>query len=365
MHILKNFLLKIYFKYLEMKKDFNAKKTYKYLTKYKREKKNTVFYLGTPIHTNLGDLAQYYCIDKWIKQNLKEFDYVKLSADDLINRKANCIGILKKIYRPNDIIIFQSGYTTTDLGGCHDEMHCLIFNTLDNPYVLMMPQTIFFKSIERKRISSKSYSSDKNLLFLARDDISYDMATSMFNNIHLAKFPDIVTTLIGSFASNQKRSGIFMCCRDDSEKYYSDSMLDELMNKLNKIENIERGDTTLKMNADYMRNNIEKILFKEIERFSKYKLIITDRYHGTIFSLVSNTPVIVIKTNDHKVITGVNWFKGVYDNSVYYADNLDKAYVLAKNILEHYDYINLKSYFKEKYYDNLWIRFKEITGYKC
>ncbi len=60
------------------------------------------------------------------------------------------------------------------------------------------------------------------------------------------------------------------------------------------------------------------------------KLIITDRYHGTILSLVAGTPVIVIKTTDHKVTTGAEWFRGVYDDYVYLAESLQQAYDIAK-----------------------------------
>lgn len=88
----------------------------------------------------------------------------------------------------------------------------------------MMPQTIFFKNNKRKEETSISYSRDKNLMFLARDEISFEMAKNMFNNISIVKYPDIVTSLIGTFSnSNGERNGIYVCCRNDSEKYYSDN----------------------------------------------------------------------------------------------------------------------------------------------
>ena len=70
----------------------------------------------------------------------------------------------------------------------------------------------------------------------------------------------------------------------------------------------------------------EEYIEKEIEDYSRYKIIITDRYHGTILSLVAGTPVIILKTNDHKVTTGADWFKGVYDEHVFLANDLKNAY---------------------------------------
>ena len=75
---------------------------------------------------------------------------------------------------------------------------------------------------------------------------------------------------------------------------------------------------------------------------------ITDRYHGTIFSLCAGTPVIILKTTDHKVTTGADWFKGVYDDYVYVAKDLDDAYslcqkVLAKKLSYHINTLDCKS----------------------
>ena len=102
-------------------------------------------------------------------------------------------------------------------------------------------------------------------------------------------------------------------------------------------------------------------IMSEIERYSKYKLIITDRYHGTIFSLVAGTPVIIIKTTDHKVVTGADWFKGVYDDYVYLADSLEHAYELAVKIYDDDRTHNMSRYFDNEYYDKLRYMFENET----
>ena len=76
--------------------------------------------------------------------------------------------------------------------------------------------------------------------------------------------------------------------------------------------------------------------------------------------MISNTPVIVIATNDHKVKTGTEWFKGIYANSQYNADSLDEAYSLAMNIVKTNNTIVNKPYFKTEYYDKLKSRFEIV-----
>ena len=126
---------------------------------------------------------------------------------------------------------------------------------------------------------------------------------------------------------------------------------------------VTKTDTTKLGKTAQIVANAEELIDREIEEYSKYKLIITDRYHGTILSLVAGTPVIIIKTTDHKVTTGADWFKGIYDSHVYLADDLDDAYKIAKNILSNDLSYNLKPYFEQEYYDKLSQLFNNIiTG---
>lgn len=314
-----------------------------------------IFYLGTTTHNNLGDNAQFYCIREWIRRNFHEYPVYEFIAPAIVHPKLHFITKFKKELRQNDIIVFQSGYTTQDLGGQHEEMHRLIIDNCPSANILMMPQTIFFTHKENEQRCSDSYNKAEHMLFLARDIISYNKSKVMFPHITTMVFPDIVTTLIGQYYFDNKRDGVLLCRRNDGEKYYSEAELVLLANKIeqNLSLSVEISDTSINMGTNKLHQNLKAVLECEFEKYSRYKLIITDRYHGTIFSLIAGTPVIVIKTNDHKVITGIDWFKGIYDDYVYYADTLDDAYCIAKNILTKDFSHKLEPYFVSNYYDKL------------
>lgn len=325
-------------------------------------RKRIIYYCGIPAHGNLGDLAQGVCIRRWISEHYPNFYLAEIETNALVNTRHSCLKKLGNVFNnERDFVIFQSGYTTTDLGGFADIMHQAVIKTLPNARILMMPQTIFFKSDERKKLCSKVYNSHKNMLFLARDTVSYSMAEDMFPDLNIKCFPDIVTTLIGSMDNNEKkiREGIIFCLRDDSEKFYSDSDLQILIDKCEKTEKIRRTDTT---KGKAVVKDAESYIFAEIEEYSKYKVMITDRYHGTILSLVAGTPVIIIKTTDHKVTTGADWFKNVYDDHVYLAQDLEDAYRLAIEIINKDVSYSLPSYFKEHYYDKLPYIFENMNN---
>lgn len=321
---------------------------------HRTEGRKRVFYLGRTENNNLGDNGQYYCIKNWIKENYADYELYITPSSHISSHTYLWLRKFKKNFNYSmDIIIFQSGYCTQDLGGDHPRMHELICANLKDARILMMPQTIYFQHEKNKQRTALNHDGAKNMLFLARDRVSYEMALEMFPHIRMMLFPDIVTTLIGKWQFHNKRDRIFLCCRDDGEKFYSDVEIGKLRDRLSILAPVDFGDTQSSLSGDQLREVLESAIKKEVERLSQYKVVITDRYHGTIYALCANTPVIIIKTKDHKVTTGADWFKGVYDNHVYVATDLDDAFNKAVKICDDFDYIQLQPYFEEHFYNKL------------
>ena len=118
------------------------------------------------------------------------------------------------------------------------------------------------------------------------------------------------------------------------------------------ITRVIQKDTTIKENFMKIRSDLERYVWAEIESYSNYEVTITDRYHG----------VIILKTTDHKVTTGADWFKGVYDDYVYVAKDLDDAYSLCQKVLAKKLSYHILPYFKTKYYDGLKELFSKIMN---
>ena len=77
---------------------------------------------------------------------------------------------------------------------------------------------------------------------------------------------------------------------------------------------------------DFIVRNTEEIVTEKIKEFSSYDLIITDLYHGMIFSVIANTPVVVLPSSDHKISSGVQFFKAAseFDKRVYFFENIER-----------------------------------------
>lgn len=326
---------------------------YKYIKNLKSQDflSKKIYYFGVPEHSNLGDLAQCFCIRKYLKEQYPEYRIIEVPSRIYLDNIMGVRNYIINIMHKKDLVFFQSGYCTQDIGGREDLMHQMVISDFPDNQMVMMPQTIYFKSSDREKQTSLIYNNHKHLLFLARDTVSYEKAKLMFPDVEVHKFPDIVTTLIGKYNFQNDRKGILFCIRNDSEKLYSDADIAKLKrNLLRFCEPQEQLDTTIREEYYVILEDLQKYIESFIEKFSHFKVIVTDRYHGTIFSLIANTPVVVIKTIDHKVKTGVDWFKGIYDSQVYYADSLEEAEQVVARILMDYVTERNKSYFMEKYY---------------
>ena len=320
-----------------------------------------------PLHPNLGDQAQLMCTDKWLNENYSDYKVIHLGIlgstlnfDPLLHTLLNAmsamltITVMKLKARHDDIFIGHSGYFFIDhhtgYKAFMDMMHYFPHNKM-----IILPQTINFHTPMVKQHVSREFAKAKNVILLCRDRVSYDIAKEMFPTTSLLLYPDIVTSLIGTRHYNNKRNGVLFCMRNDIEAFYKPEQIEVLMSQFGNIRE-DIVDTTLKgISNKQMAKRRDQLINEMIEKISTYRCVITDRYHGTIFSAIASTPVIVISSADHKLSSGVNWFPNdVYDGYIYYAKDLSEAYTLAQQILNRTDYeYNNPPYFKNNYWDVL------------
>lgn len=312
-----------------------------------------IFFLGCPNHVNMGDQAQTYCTLSWFKRFEPEYQVFDYALAYLRKNDAFVLKVLRKRMQKSDKIYIHSGYRITDLYAA-EKVHRTIIKLFHDWPIIFLPQTIYFSSKEEEAISARIYAAHPNITIICRDEISFKNAKTIFPTCKLMLKPDIVTTLIGRFPMPaHKRQGILLCMRNDKESLFCKEDLQKIYNRYQEHENIILTDTSSNAYVYQINHNREKHIKKIVSMFSKYKVIITDRYHGTIFALVSNTPVIVIPTTDHKVTSGLRWFPDDYASYVRQANNVEEIlYVVDEMLNADFSYC-LPDYFYKNYYENL------------
>lgn len=285
------------------------------LRKMMEMKSPRIILLGAPAHSNLGDQAQTYCIQSLVRKIWPERGVAVFEGNPLRKNYYYLLYFIRKIIAPEDILFVHSGYHCTDLFQKEEDLNEKIVRLFPERKIVFFPQTIHFKSEDSLERSKKIYNSHGNLTIMCRDEVSYGLAKEYYTKCKLILMPDVVTSLIGRRSYSENRKGIMLCLRgaENEESNITEEQKQLLINKLTELREVKVTDTDSPLKWSEIREKRGEVIEKEIAFYSQFELIVTDRYHGMIFSLIANTPVIVIPSSDHKLSSGVRWFpKEIY-----------------------------------------------------
>ncbi|MFW5804025.1 MAG: polysaccharide pyruvyl transferase family protein [bacterium] len=316
MHVFKKILIKLinnniaqgYLKRRQQKKEqaLFFKKHSKYIGKQK------ILYALTPPPklSNIGDHGQVVAIYKWLRDNYPNMPIIEID-------KSECVTMIKplnKIINKNDLIFIHSGGNLGDRGIWSETGRRSIIQNFPKNKIVSLPQTIYFSETEKgsaeKKTTELIYNQHKNLTVIGRDLESGKLAKKMFPNCKTFAIPDFVLYLKADDllkSRNNNPKGSLLCLRNDNESILTETERNRLINKA--ITPVENFDTTIDkpiettLRLEYLMNTLKY--------FDKFKIIITDRYHGLIFATILQKPTIVLPTIDHKLTSAFDWFQEI------------------------------------------------------
>ncbi len=294
--------------------------------------KFTIYLFANPIHSNLGDQAQTLCILRWFK---KYYPTYKVICIPMQLCTSYTFSLLELKVNETDKIFIHSGYLTCEMYNYLPFM-CEIVERFSNNNIIILPQTINIETKYMQEYVAQRYNKHRKLTLMCRDDVSYNKAKDLFT-CNLLLYPDFVTTLIGDseFNYNNTRNGILFVIRDDKEKLYMDNHINKLKHEFElKGIKVHQIDTTIDVSPFTWIWNRERMIKKYLNLFSKYEIVVTDRYHGTIFSQIVSTPTIVLSSKDHKLSSGIKWFPNEeFDGRIFFAKDIHEVLQLSEHIL--------------------------------
>jgi pyruvyl transferase EpsI len=319
---------------------------------FKNRKK--VFLMATPDHHNMGDHAIAIAELKWINNNFPGYEILEFSESNLMQNKHFLLRLLPIIYKKGDFVFMHGGGNLGERYLSLERLRRNIIKFFKNAPIIMFPQSMYFSNSERgqleRSITAKVYNSHKNLTLLFREETSYKNGKQLFSKCKTLLVPDMVTYIANDFPypDLKDRDGILFCIRDDIESYYNKKLLAEIEEKLSQSGiYIEKQDTLLQKSVSQIER--EKELENLLERFRKVRVVITDRFHGVIFSVITHTPCIALRSSDHKIIDGIKWFKDL--DYIFYAEDVSKVQEFVNIALNKESRCEID--FGEKYFNNL------------
>lgn len=286
---------------------------------------------GLPTHGNIGDAAIVLAEEKFIRDNLNQYEYIKVLDDDTLER----IDEIKQLVTPEDIIILHGGGNLGDQYMICEERRRMVILAFPNNKIILMPQSIYFNDTEfgRKELETtkRLYNKHKNLTLVAREQVSFEIMKKEFQNLNVILTPDIVMYL--NETQETQRQGILLAMRKDVEKI----LTEEQMGKIHEIIDKYFTDKTLTDTHLGWKNIFcdirQKVVESKFDEFRKAKLVITDRLHGMIFSAITSTPCIALGNYNHKIESSFEWLKSQgYIKFIKSIDELEDAILQLKDL---------------------------------
>ena len=276
--------------------------------------KPKIFYLQTPEHCNIGDLAIAYFSRKFLSDIFPNNIILEYTYNDILG--AN--NLIQKFINSKDIIFLHGGGNLGNLYLNEEILRREIIKYYHKNRIIILPQSIYWTEDEEGKkeleISKRIYNSHNNLTIFARDKKSYKFAKEYFYNNKVFLMPDIVLYKqnINNHTDLIKRKEVIFLLRKDKEKIINDNIINSMKDYINYIgSNYDISDTHLQKHINISISERESYIFNILDKLLNYKLCVTDRFHGVIFSYLTNTPCIVFNSLDHKIEYGVKWFENV------------------------------------------------------
>ena len=267
-----------------------------------------IVYFELPCFDNLGDHAIAYVSKEMLQSFCNEHKEYQLFVVDGWNID-KAISTLKKKLTPEDVVICQGGGNFGSLYEFAEIYRGKVFKYLKNSRIILMPQTCFYSEDETGR---KALEEDKRLIadckditLFARDEKSLDFMRDNFD-ADVEFLHDTVSLFDAQPFSSEKRDGIVICLRSDKEGTLKVENKKEIIQRAE-----ERGRTHITdtcTNYEVKLSERQKVLEDKWKLWGSSKLVITDRLHGMIFSIITKTPCIVIGNNHFKVYEAYKTF---------------------------------------------------------
>lgn len=265
--------------------------------------------LDIPNHVNVGDLLIWQ----------GELEFLKRIG---INLKYSCSKEFfnEKRIRKRDILLLHGGGNFGDLWEKHQMFREEIISKFKENKIILLPQTVYFKNPKNILRCVTIFSSHPDLTLCARDKKSYIFLKNNFKENKIIMIPDMAFCIAPNNYKYKLNGKVLYINRKDKEylikrnlsfiKYLEikdwptikQGLLLNLPLICNAFFDKIKWKVSFKLNINledkfYIFKNRRKLINKGINFINKYDLIITDRLHGAILSLLLNKKVILLNNS--------------------------------------------------------------------
>lgn len=304
-----------------------------------------IYFIGTPSHYNLGDHVIAFAIKEYLQKVLPDAPITEVSIQEF----PYMLGIMKRTIGRDDLIILQGGGNMGNIYWTNERIRREVIRHFPDNHIIIFPETIYYENTVYGNAdlaeSINIYRKAKHLTICAREKVSYQTMKGYYTHADVILTPDIACSY--KFKIPKIRNGtVKLFFRSDRE-----SCIDSGMQKI--TEQILDGMGQPYMFSDMMyqskgyigRANRNYIVEQKVREISEAKLVVTDRLHAMILSVLTGTPCLVFYGYNHKIeSTFRTWFHEIpyialLENPAQLADGMERVMKAAeqKEAVQNWD----------------------------
>lgn len=287
-----------------------------------------VYFLGVPEHGNMGDQAIALAMNELINRYYPEYEILNFKMSETLGA---ILPIMKDCNKRDLFILIGGGNMGIEYFG-NEEVRRLVIEAFPRNKIIIFPQTIDYGTSEEGKSelikAERIYSQHRDLHIFARENVSYKLIKTTFAKNKTYLVPDIVYSL--KVDKTARKEYALLCIRRDRESSLTSTEINDIEETVSKSSIIVKTDTVIPYIPTITSEEIRsKIVKRKIKEFSEAKFVVTDRLHGMIFSVITDTPCIVIGNYNHKLVSSYETWLG-NNNNVFFMKDIKEI----NNIIE-------------------------------
>ena len=298
--------------------------------------------LGVPEHGNIGDHAITIGEKNFLKKNFPNLPYVMFPWE-FLNSYWN---FLKLKIKPTDLICIHGGGFLGTLWENEQENLTRALNLFNHNPIIIMPQSLWYDEEENhKRLMDSFENAMKkcdNICVCIREEMSLQRFQGRFPEIKTMLIPDMAF-YIQNKVSAKRSDNVLLCLRRDKEKISPET---QDISSTIKSHGYSVKETSTVVDENIPMGMSELYVFNKLTEFASARLVITDRLHGLIFSVITNTPCIAFDNLSGKVHGTYRWIESIPTIKLVNEINNIKEYINALYTENGFD-INMDDKYKK------------------
>ncbi|WP_141501961.1 polysaccharide pyruvyl transferase family protein [Paenibacillus luteus] len=257
---------------------------------------SSIYYIDYPVYNNGGDLLIMKGAEAFFKDN-----HIRVTA------RYSVLDFPDKLSIPKDqVIVLQGGGNFGDLYPVHQKLREKIVMDYPHHRIVLLPQTIFFKSEAEYDRTARIFNGHKDVHLFVRDTLTYGVAAQKFDRCCVYLSPDMAHQLWPILPKSAPGKELLCFFRTDIEKTSEQESFEsagrgdylDWASLYNKVERksikmigqmMMKSGVPLPMQAIWGKYS-DYLVDKAVKRFSGYRVVQTSRLHGHILSCLMDKP---------------------------------------------------------------------------